>query len=62
MNDDLVEGSSFDKIIILLERLPLEQMIALKSRIDLLVRNRTYLSNTLSEEELLFIANLHKEK
>tara|TARA_Y100000588_G_scaffold61947_1_gene61222 strand:- start:231 stop:419 length:189 start_codon:yes stop_codon:yes gene_type:complete len=62
MNDDLVKGSSFDKIIILLERLPLEQMIALKSRIDLLVSNRTYLSNTLSEEELLFIANLHKEK
>ena len=54
MNDDLVEGSSFDKIIILLERLPLEQMIALKSRIDLLVSNRTYLSNTLSEEELLY--------
>jgi len=62
MSDDLVEGSSFDKVIILLERLPLEQVIALKSHIDLLVSDPTLLPNTLSEEESLFIANLYKEK
>lgn len=62
MIDDLIEGSSFDKVIILLERLPLEQVIILKSHVDLLVSNRTLPPSALSEEESLFIANLYKEK
>ncbi|PTQ14398.1 hypothetical protein [Vibrio sp. 10N.286.46.E10] len=62
MSEELVEGSSFDKVIILLEKLPLEQVIALKSHVDLLLSDPTHLPNTLSEEESLFIANLYKEK
>ena len=45
MSEDLVEGSSFDKVIILLEKLPLEQVIALKSHVDLLLSDPTHLPN-----------------
>ncbi len=59
---ELLKNSSSEKVIALLESLPLEQVIVLKSHIDLVVNRRNNLPSSLSDDELSFISNLYKSK
>ena len=62
MSKTLITNVSSDNIIALLESLPLEQVIMLKYHIDTIVGNDSSVSSTLSDDELLFISTLFKDK
>ena len=62
MSKTLITNVSSDNIIALLESLPLEQVIMLKHHIDTIVGNDSSVSSTLSDDELLFISTLFKDK
>lgn len=57
---DFFKNSSSEKVIALLENLPLEQVIVLKSYVDLVVNRRKDLPSLLSDDELSFISNLYQ--
>ena len=62
MSETSITNVRSDQIIALLESLPLEQVIALKHHIDTIVDNKSSVSSNLSDDELLFISTLFKEK
>lgn len=62
MSETSITNLRSDQIIALLESLPLEQVIVLKHHIDTIVDNESSVSSNLSDDELLFISTLFKEK
>ena len=58
MPPNVLTGLSLDKLISLLEDLPLEQKITLKSNLEVMIANGGNRASPISDEEISFISNL----